>query len=236
MPEAIRQLSERVRLNSDSAGLRLKLVDALDSFGAYAPAMAQMDSLIRKDSLNYGFWYRKALLQEKIKDTTGALRSYRYAVRIYPAPDAILAEANLLAERRDIASLQLCQQVLALRMGREYTAHCQFISGVYYARTGDPVKAIHAFNQCISNDFNYTEAYMEKGFVYYEHKQTAQAFQVFQTLVTIKNTYADGYYWRAKCFEAMGNNPAAIADYREALTLDPKLNEARDAMKRLGVK
>jgi len=235
MSAPIRQLFKQVTQSPDSMGLRLQLVNALDSLGAYQQALGQMDSLIKKDSLNYGLWYRKAQLQESTKDTAGALRSYKYAIRVYPAPDALLAAANLMAEQKNPIALRLCKQVAGLRMGREYTAHCQFITGVYYARTGDQPKAITAFNECIYNDHNYMEAYMEKGFLYYDAKKINEALPVFQTVVTVKNTYADGYYWLAKCYEALNNKTEAIANYQKAVNLDPKLTEASAALKRMGV-
>lgn len=236
MPEQIRQLFTRVDKDPDSVGLRFKLVDALDSLGAYPQAITQMDSLIRKDSLNYGLWYRLADLQENIHDTSGALRSYRYAIRIYPSPDAMLGAANLLAERKDSTALRICREVMAFRMGREYTAHCSFITGVYYARTGNTAKAIQAFNTCIENDLNYMEAYMEKGFLAFDAHQLPEAQKIFETVVTVKNTYADGYYWLAKCNEKAGNTVAAIQNYQKSLALDPKISEASDALKRLGAK
>ena len=76
---------------------------------------------------------------------------------------------------------------------------------------------------------------MEKGFLYYDNKKIKEALQVFQTLSKIKNTYADGYYWLAKCYEAMGNKTEAIANYQKSLILDPKLKEATEALQRLGV-
>jgi tetratricopeptide (TPR) repeat protein len=234
MPASIQELFKKVSRNPDSAGLRFQLVDALDSLGAYQQALTQVDSLIRKDSLNYGLWYRKALVQENTKDTAGAIRSYKYAIRIYPSPDALLGVGNLLAEQKNDTALLISKQVASLRLGREYTAHCSFIDGVYYARKGEQQKAIEAFNNCIINDLNYMEAYMEKGFLYYDNRKMAEAMQVFQTVVTVKNTYADGYYWLAKCNEALNHKAEAITNYQQALTLDPKLAEAATALKRLG--
>lgn len=236
MPAPIQQLFGKLDQHPDSVGLRLQLVDALDSLGAYQQAMGQMDSLIKKDSLNYGLWYRKAQLQENTHDTTGALKSYRYAIRIYPAPDAMLAAANLLAEKKDTLALAICRQVDLLRMGREYTAHTSFISGIYYARTGNHQKAVNAFNTCIANNFSYTEAYMEKGFLLYDTKKIPDALQVFKTLSRVKNTYPDAYYWMGKCYESLNNKTEAISNYQKALTLDPKLKEADAALKRLEVK
>lgn len=236
MPDAVQQLLKGVEQHPDSTGLRLKLVDALDSLGAYGKAMGQMDSLIRKDSLNYGLWYRKAMLQESVHDTSGALRSYRYAIRIYPSPDAMLAAANLLAEKKDSTALLICKQVNEFRLGREYNAHCNFITGVYYARKGDKTRALKAFDDCIASDFNYTEAYMEKGFLFYDDKKTDEALHVFSTLAKLRNTYPDAYYWMAKCMEAKNQPQEAISNYQKALLLDPKLTEAENALKRLGAK
>ena len=236
MPKPIQQLYSNLDKHPDSIGLRIRLVDALDSLGAYQKAMVQMDSLIHKDSLNYGLWYRKALLQENMHDTTGALKSYRYAIRVYPSPDAMLAAANLLAEKKDSTALLLCKQVAEFRIGREYTAHCSFITGVYYARTGNKEKAIEAFNKTMINDLNYMEAYMEKGFIYFDNKKFDEALRVFQTAITVKNTYPDGYYWMAKCNEAMNNKTEAINNYQKSLTLDPQLKEATAALQRLNSK
>ncbi|MBV9988166.1 MAG: tetratricopeptide repeat protein [Chitinophagaceae bacterium] len=234
IPASVQELYKQVNANPDSAGLRLQLVDALDSAGAGPQAMVQMDSLIRKDSLNYGLWFRKALLQRDAKDTTGALHSFRNAIHIYPAADAQLAAADLLAGKKDATALLLTKQVAEQRIGREYTAHCDFINGIYYARTGQTKKALESFNACIYNDFNYAEAYMEKGFIYYQAKQYKEAVQVFQTLVKIRNTYADGFYWLGKCYETMGDKAAAIPNYQRALTLDPGIKEAAAALQRLG--
>ncbi len=235
LPASVKNLMSNVSKNPDSTGLRFQLVDALDSMGDYTEALAQADSMIKRDSLSYALWYRKAMVQENAKDTPGALRSFRYAIRIYPSPDAMLAAANLLAEKGNDTALLLTKEVASFREGREYTAHCNFINGVYYARKGEHAKAMAAFNNCILNDLNYMEAYMEKGFLYYESKKLPEAIQVFTTVITLKNTYPDGYYWLGKCYETNQNKPGAISNYQKALTLDPQLKEAGIALKRLGV-
>jgi tetratricopeptide (TPR) repeat protein len=233
LPDNIREQYRLATAYPDSVALRLQLVDALDSIGASKPALAQMDSLISRDSLNYGFWYRKALLQQNDKDTAGALRSFRYAIRIYPSPDALLSAANLLAEKQDSTALLLAKQVLQQNLGREYNAHGYFISGVYYARTGQQKKALDAFNACLYNDLTYMEAYMEKGFIYYDSGAFKEAEKVFKTAVQVKNTYADGFYWLAKTQEALHDKAGAVMNYQRAQSLDPSIKEAAAAIQRL---
>ncbi len=229
-----KELMRLVDQYPDSTGLRIQLVNALDSAGALKAALVQMDSLIRRDSGNYGIWFHQAQLYEKAGDTLQALRTYDQAARIYPAPDALLSIANLLAERKDKRALSVCDEVESMRLGREYLAHTSFIKAVYFARIQDSNKALALLDQCIGNDYQYMEAYMEKGFIYFDRKDMTMATQIFEKAIEVRPTYADASYWLAKCFEQQGLKEKAITQYQRALVLDPDISEAKDALKRLG--
>jgi tetratricopeptide (TPR) repeat protein len=229
----VNNLLQQIAKQPDSLGLRLQLVNALDSLGNYKEAIAQMDSLTQKDSLNFGLWYRSGKLLETAKDTPRAIVSYSRAIKIYPSPDGLLSLANLFAETKNIKALFLCQQVLELRPGKEYSAHCNFISGVYYARTGNKIKALQLFDNCIEDDYTYMVAYLEKGFIFYDDRKYADALKIFQLAANINNTYPDAYYWQAKCYEALNKKEDAIKNYQTALVLDKELKEAAWALKRL---
>lgn len=232
-PARVKNLMADVAKNPDSTGLRLQLINALDSLNNYKDALSQMNILIRKDSGNFGLWYRKGKLLENAKDTANAINTFKIALNIYPSPDGILSLANLLAETRNKDAVPLCKQVLDLRMGREYDANAYFIIGVYYARTNQPQKAQQSFDACINNNFAHMEAYLEKGFIYYDAKQFADALKIFRMAASINNTYADAYYWMAKTQEALHQKSDALKNYQTALLLDKNLQEARDAVNRL---
>jgi tetratricopeptide (TPR) repeat protein len=233
LPEEITRLEKLTKQFPDSVGLHLKLVNALDSLGNYAPAITLVDALIKKDSGNFGLWFKKAQLSEQSKDTLNAIKSYSHAAKIYASPDALLSLANIYAETKNSKALELCQQVAELRMGRAYQSHCDFIAGVFYARTGDTKKAVRLFTNCIANNYTYMEAYMEIGFIYYDSKQFAEALKIFQTAISVKNNYPDAYYWLGKTEEATKNRNAALENYEKALSLDPNLLEADVAIKRI---
>ncbi|HVZ25879.1 MAG TPA: tetratricopeptide repeat protein [Sediminibacterium sp.] len=234
LPAALQVLSAAVHQHPDSTALRWQYLNALDSIGLHREALQEVNKLLLHDSLNFECWYRKGDIQQVLGDTSGALQSYRYAIRIYPSPDAMLSAANLFAEKKNPLALRICDQLVQEKPGREYLAHCAFITGVYYARTGQRQAANAAFDKCLMNDLYYAEAYMEKGFLLTDAGNYAAALKVFQTLVTLKNNYADGYYWVAKCQEKLQHQAAAIAAYRQSLALDPGLREAGIALQRLG--
>lgn len=233
LPDEIAKLDKLSKQFPDSVGLHMRLVNALDSLGDYASALAELNSLIKNDSTNFGLWFKKAQLSEQLKDTITAIKSYSHAANIYASPDALLALANLFAETKNNKALELCQKVSDLRMGRTYQSHCDFIAAVFYARTGNSSRAIQLFTRCISNNYTYMEAYLEIGFIYFDKKQFSEALKTFQTAVTVKNNYPDGYYWLGKTYEAIKNAPAALENYEKALSLDPTLKEADQAISRI---
>jgi tetratricopeptide (TPR) repeat protein len=229
----VEALEKRVTQHPDSASIRMQLINAYDSLGMYKEALTQTDSMIRRDSLNNGLWFAKAQLLESNKDTAAAIHSYRRAIAIYPSIESQLSLANLYAETKDPKALLIVQTVSRMGLGREMDANCDFIAGVYNARTGNHQQAIMLFDRAINNNYQLMEAYMEKGFVYFDTKKFPEALKVFQTAITVNNMYADAYYWSAKSYEAMGNKEEALINYQRALGLDKELKEARDAIKRL---
>lgn len=231
--QVIDNLRLLVKQNPDSPQLRMQLINSLDSLKMFKEAIAETDSLIRRDSLNNGLWFTKGQLQEDNQDTVEAIRSYERALNIYPSVEAQLSLANLLAETKNAKALAICTNVRAMSLGRETDAGCNFIAGVYYARTGKKQQALQWFDKAINDNYTLMEAYMEKGFIYYDSKEYQKALQIFETAVTVNNSYADGYYWKAKCYEALGNKEEAIINYKRSLGLDKQLIEAAQAIKRL---
>jgi len=231
--QLINRLKAEVKQNPDSASTRMKLVNALDSLKMYKEAIEQTDSLIARDSLNNGLWFAKAQLLESNKDTGAAVKSYEKALSIYPSVETQLNLANLLAEAKNPKALALCENVSRMSLGRETDASCEFIAGVYYSRTGNTAKALTFFDKAITDNYTLMEAYMEKGFLYYDNRKYAEALKIFETATTVNNLYADAYYWKAKCLEANGNKEEALLNYKRSLGLDKQLKEAAEAVNRL---
>ena len=232
--EYIQYLNAQIKSSPDSTGLRLKLATVLDSAGNYHEALKQMDSLLLKDSANFGLWFTRGSIAEDAGDTILAINSYSRAVRVYPSADAMIKLANLYAEQKNDAALIICNQVKQLRLGREFDAHCAFIAGVYYARTANQKMALQSFDECIASNYTYMEAYIEKGLVYFDSKQYREALSVFIFAATVNSLDADPYYWQARCYEMMNIKDSAILRFKQSLSLDKNAPETIEALKRLG--
>lgn len=232
--ELVKELAARADKHPDSLQYRVDVIDALDSMNRFREAIAHMKILLQKDSGNNSFWARNGLLLERAGDTTAAVESYIRSINIYADPNNQLYLANLLAERKDDRALMLVNNVARTQSDDQTLANCDFIAGIYHARKGNMDMAVQLFDRCIGYDRKYMEAYMEKGFLYTDRKRFDEGLKIFRLATSVEPTYADAFYWQAKCLEALGRTREALDMYDQALRLDPDLKEASAAITRLG--
>jgi tetratricopeptide (TPR) repeat protein len=214
-------------------GCESKPVTPIAQKDSLIEAAIAIDKALQADSNNQGLWLKRAQIAEQINDTTGAIGFYLEANRIYPTPEAMLSLANLMAERKDDRVLNVAANTSKLFPSKSIEPHIHFIRGVYYSRTNKMQQAVEAFDSCIGKDYRYYEAYMEKGFILYDHKDYAKARTIFATIIPLNPQYADAYFWVAKCNEAMGKKEEAILHYEQALRFDTSIHEAVTALNRL---
>lgn len=234
--QVVDSFSAQIALQKDSSPVRLQFIEALDSLKLYEKAIDHLDTLLMKDSLNNELWQRKGMLHEYNKDTIEAIRSYENAVKLYPSVSNQLYLANILAETRNPQALRICANIVSMSMGKETDANCNFIAGIFFARTGKTKKALQLFDLAINDNYTLMEAYMEKGFIYFDSKNYLQALKIFETATTVNNQYADAYYWKAKCNEASGKIEDALLNYKRSLALDKEQKAAAEAIIRLETK
>ncbi len=232
-PVFVQDLLHDIDRFPDSTELRVQLIDTMDSLFLIKEAIEQIDSLIVRDSSNYGIWYRKGELAIRIADTSLALKSFSRAAILYATPDVLLTLANLYAAQKNNKALALCNEVIAQKPDRAYIAHSYYIIGLYYENIGKTEIAIENFNTCIQQNYYYIDAYLEIGWIYFDQQKYTDAKDIFETAAAVKPTDARGHYWTAKCLEKLGQPEQALNKYQLALNLDNSLNEASEAISRI---
>lgn len=216
--------------------LRLQKIEQLVQKGAPQQALPHIEQLLQKDSINPGLLYIKADALEKSGDTAAAIQYYQKAIQQAGMFDeAALRLANLYAETGNNAALQLCDQLLQQATAVRLRSELLHIKGIYYGKVRQFSRALAVYDQIIREDYSYLDAYIEKGLLYFDQADYEKALAAFRTSTTVKNSFADGYYWMARTEEKLGRTEEAIANYKRCLALDQSFTEARDALRRLGV-
>jgi tetratricopeptide (TPR) repeat protein len=218
---------------SDSA--QVQNIEQLVQNNNYSKALEKVEKLLAKDSANPGWLYMKADALERSGDTASALLFYNKAVNAAGTfIEAEMRAAILFAEKGNSNALTITNRLLKTATANSLRSDILRVQGIYYARTGDHSKAINIFDRIIKEDYTYMDAYIEKGWVYYDLKKYEEALQVFSKSTNVSNKFAEGYFWMAKTEEKLNKREEAIANYKRSLALDQGLNEAREALKRLG--
>jgi tetratricopeptide (TPR) repeat protein len=232
-PSYVNDLLKAIERYPDSSELRVQVIDTMDSLFLIKEALVQMDSLIERDKGNYGNWFRRGELAISIADTAVAIQSFSTAANIYANPDVLLTLANLYAAQKNKLAIELCKTVIAQKPDRTYIAHSYYVIGLYYENTGNTTIAIDNFNACIKKNYNYLDAYLEIGWIYFDQQKIDKAKAVFETAIAVKPTEAAPHYWLAKCLEKKGQLDQAVNAYQLALHLDSSLTEATAAISRI---
>jgi tetratricopeptide (TPR) repeat protein len=230
--KAVHLLQECCRKFPSDKDFPAKLAELYTQSNRMQDAIAIYDNILRSDTLNDDAWYEKGLLLEKKGDTPAAILALKNAYTIEPVNTYGLELAHLYAENRDPASLPLCDAALRRDSSHDLLDPF-FIKGIYFSNTDQYKKAIVQFDSCIGRDWKFADAYLEKGIALFKQKEYQPAMESFQMTVKVSETYADGYFWIGRCFEATGNKDQAIAYYRQALIYDKDFREAADRIKRL---
>lgn len=229
------ELEKKLEKEPQSDSLRESLVQEMVLNNQFDKALLQIDLLLKKNPDNPAYLFMKADALEKKGDTSNAIIFYRQSViKAGTFTEAQLRLAALYAETKNEAALALCDELLkdptALRMRSDIL----FVKAAYYSKTKDSKNALKTYNQLIHEDYTYLDAYIEKGLVYYDMGNFAEAHKSFEKSTSISNKFADGYFWMAKAEEKLNNTREAIDNYKRSLALDQSITEAKDALKRLG--
>ena len=134
--------------------------------------------------------------------------------------------------KKNPRALQICDFLLAKDSGSLETEPL-YMKGVYYAETKQYTRAIEQFDSCISRDWKMTDAYIEKGIIFFGMKQADSALKIFTMAATVSNTDPDAYFWMGRCYEAKGDKQQAAANYDRAYAIDHNFTEAHEGLRRV---
>ncbi|MBA2745762.1 MAG: tetratricopeptide repeat protein [Flavisolibacter sp.] len=108
-----------------------------------------------------------------------------------------------------------------------------FTRGLYYSNIGNATEALRLYNDAIKANYNFNDAYLEKGIILFRQKKFEDAQRNFEVGLRVAPANALFFFWLAKSQEARGFIGEAKANYQSAYALDKDLVDARQAAEKL---
>jgi tetratricopeptide (TPR) repeat protein len=212
--------------------LHRRLSEIYTQLGENKKAISQYDEWARQDSMNFEVWYEKGVLLAQLADTPAAIQALEKSYSVQPINYNGLALASLYAATLSPKVLTLCDELIH-KDTSGIINDVLYLKGSYYSDSKQYDKAMQMFNECISRDWKFSDAYIEKGIILHDLKKSDSALKEFTMAATVANTNADAWYWMARIYEEQGKKDLALVNYKRALALDKKFEEAREGIRRV---
>jgi len=234
IPTKEKQLRDSITQFPDSLLLKENLIQYFRANNNFGQAIAETEKFIQKDAANARLWDIKATLYFENADTINSIKAFEKAIAIDAHPEYLMSLGSLYAQTKNPLALAVADSLLKNPKAKA-DKQALFIKGLYYSYTGDNLKAISFFDNCLLLDYRDIMAYREKAICLYNLAKYKEAIQSLEKAVALQSTYDEGYYWMGRCYEKLNLPKEAITNYRAALSIDPNYAEAKDALAKLGV-
>lgn len=104
-----------------------------------------------------------------------------------------------------------------------------YIRGRYYASIKNTSKAIKNYNESLRHNYNFLDAYRDKGQILFEMKQYDAALQNIRLGLKVNATVPEFYFLMGQIFQEKGEKGEAKLNYEKAYGLDKTFIEAKKA-------
>ncbi len=226
-------LNEALKILPHSFLLRITLARSYDALNKTNEALKVCSQLLDIYPTHSQVLVLNAELLEKQGDMIGSIASLEKAYKYSPANYVLgLKLAYKYAETKNPKVIALCDSLIK-RDSLKIYADPYYVKGDYYANINEKAKAIQLFNETIQHDYDYMNAYIEKGKVLLDQKKTNEAFKVFKLANSIRPSFPDAYYYIGKCQEAFGQKSEAKLSYEKAYSLDNTFTDAKEAAEKI---
>jgi tetratricopeptide (TPR) repeat protein len=232
---AVAFLTTALKKHPESFLLKLTLARALYSQEKTEEALAVCNEILSVNPQQVDVLKLSADLLLKLGKTDESVKMLESAYALTPYDMELnFSLANSYAESNNTKVLALCDSLIRADTLGLHAAEPYYLKGIYYINTDDKSKALAQFNMAIQKNYQFLNAYIEKGRIQFSEKKYTEALKTFELASSIKSTFPDAYYWIGMCQEATGDNENAAVNYRRAYELDKGFTEAKKAMERLG--
>lgn len=115
----------------------------------------------------------------------------------------------------------------------ETAARAWYIKASYYNNMGKTKEALRYYDSSNMADYNFLDAYLDRGRLLYKQKNYNEALKSFALGQKLAPAAAEFYFWIARVQEAMGDKKDAKMNYERAYSLDKSYTEAKAAAEQL---
>jgi len=214
---------------------RIEISRAMDALAANRPAaaVAQLKPLVADNSRSFELHLFLGDAYVGTREWDNALGEYAAAALINPKSAApMLSAARAYLARGDVQrAMQKANEAAKLE---PRAADVSVVRGTIYERMGQLQQAIASYTAAVAANGSDPQARAHLASLAMRSKQYDIARPQFESLLRMGYRPSRMHFGLAQIAEAKGDPRAAVAEYREAIRLEPSFADAKAALARLG--
>jgi tetratricopeptide (TPR) repeat protein len=190
---------------------------------------AQMLNISPGNALAY---FIRGMCYKETGDTNRALSAFQTAIENDREYYNAYMQAGILFQ---LKNNPVCMEYFnnALRIKPE-SEEALYGRAMFLQENGDYDRAIQDYTQILKINPRNKNAHYNLGYVHYTYlKVYSQAIKHYDDAIAADPNYAEAYYSRGLCYEAVGNIGAAQTDYEKSLQLRPGYELPQLGLKRI---
>ncbi|MEX2595628.1 MAG: tetratricopeptide repeat protein [Salibacteraceae bacterium] len=192
-----------------------------------------LNQALKIDVYNATAYRLKGFNYKYLGDTVNAISSFQTAVEQDPEDyDSYLQLGLLFAEGEHDLAIDYFNNALKVKPN---SLEAFYAKGLYYQTTDRPREAIRVYNELLSKNNEYFDAWYNIGYIHLEilDKYDSAAYCFNQAIAFGPEKYFPAVYNRGLSREKSGDFKKAEDDYREALRLNPQYDLAARGLSRV---
>ncbi|VIO79003.1 TPR repeat-containing protein YrrB [Bradyrhizobium ivorense] len=204
---------------------------AYQNKGELDKAIADYSQAIALDSKRAAFYFNRALAYHLKEDLDRAAADYSSAIRIDSNYAFAYHNRGLILQRKGDLDRAIADFSKAIEINPQYAQNYSS-RGIALLRKGDARKAIVDLQKSAGLDNRQPAVMVGLGEAYAKLQMYREARASLDKALELDPLSSEAYLQRGRLMETMGDNAQASKDYSTALSFDPELKGAQEALKK----
>jgi len=197
---------------------------AYEKIGKFDNAIEDYNRAIDLNLSYYPAYFMRGMAFEKTGRLNDAIEDYSRAIALNPSYYEAYNNRGMLYKKLGQRDKAIEDLVKAIALNPSFDENAYFNLGYTYAEAGLYDSAILKFDQVITIDPAYTDAYANRAIVYAIIGQRERALDDFNKVIELKPGEAVNYFNRGNFYMTTGRKELAIADFQKACSLGDQIS------------
>ncbi|MFI5218277.1 MAG: tetratricopeptide repeat protein [Bacteroidia bacterium] len=225
-------LEKCLTLDPKNTTAHLKLAEIFFIVRKYEEAFSHLQSILQNEPDNTKAFFMRGMIYKENGDTTKAISNFQTCIEkdnnFY---DAYMQLGVIYTAKNDKLALQYFNGAIKIKPQSEEAFYGR---GLFYQDHNELDKAIRDYTSIIQFNPKSARAHFNLGYIHYAFlKVYGQAIKHYSDAIAANENYAEAWYNRGLCYEAVGNIAAAKDDYDKAISIRPGYELAMQGLERL---